>query len=136
MVLDLAFSQDVTFPVALSALAIVLLSGFTIHVLYRRPPEPLGSVLPIVFMAALVFSIGDLVVTLAETSPLAHWMGLLLLYTGLLVFAPAWLIFTLRYTQIYVPGLLPSTRLIAWFPIALNLGLFVGSKWTSPSKFS
>ena len=105
MVLDLSFSQDVTFAVVLAALAIVLLSGFTIHVLYRRPPEPLGSVLPIVFMAALVFSIGDLVVTLAGTSAGAHWVGLMLLYTGLLVFAPAWLVFTLRYTQIYAPGL-------------------------------
>ena len=87
---------------ALSALAIVFLAGFTAQLLVRRPLAQLWPTLPLSFFAALLFSIGDLASVLsAQVSPTMHWVGLIVLYTGLLLFAPTWWAFTLRYVELY-----------------------------------
>jgi hypothetical protein len=75
---------------ALSALAIVFLAGFTAQLLVRRPLAQLWPTLPLSFFAALLFSIGDLASVLsAQVSPTMHWVGLIVLYTGLVGFYAA-----------------------------------------------
>jgi len=124
-------SLEWTLPVAADVLAIVLLLGFTIHVVLRRPQAPLGAVIPLVFSAGLIFAIGDLITVLSGADPDVHWLGMIALYTGLLIFAPAWFHFTLRYAQLYTPDAFNRWRLSSTIPIGLNLVLW-GAMVTNP----
>ena len=112
---------------ALSALAIVFLAGFTAQLLVRRPLAQLWPTLPLSFFAALLFSIGDLASVLsAQVSPTMHWVGLIVLYTGLLLFAPTWWAFTLRYVELYAGRPMKNQAALMWTPAVLNGILWLG----------
>lgn len=84
-----------------TALAITLLVALTTHLFYRRPPAPLWPALPLVFSVALVFSVGDLVANLWADHEGLRWVGMVLVYTGLLTIAPSWWLFTRNFSQMY-----------------------------------
>ncbi|MFP8874511.1 MAG: hypothetical protein VCB42_08260, partial [Myxococcota bacterium] len=111
---------------ALSALAIAFLAGFTAQLIARRPLTQLWPSLPLAFSAALLFSIGDLVAVVFSEFPLAHWVGLVILYTGLLLFAPSWWAFTLRYVELYSGRPIRMQSALMWAPAVLNGLLWFG----------
>ncbi len=111
---------------ALSALAIAFLAGFTAQLIARRPLAQLWPSLPLSFSAALLFSIGDLVAVVFSGFPMAHWVGLVILYTGLLLFAPSWWAFTLRYVELYSGGPIRGQSALMWAPAVLNGVLWFG----------
>ncbi|NQZ98541.1 MAG: response regulator [Myxococcales bacterium] len=84
-----------------TALGIALLVALTTHVFYRRPPAALWPVLPLVFGSALIFSVGDLVANLWAQNETVRWVGMLMVYTGLLLIAPGWWLFTRNFSQMY-----------------------------------
>ena len=71
-----------------TALGIALLVALTTHVFYRRPPAQLWPALPLVFGSALIFSVGDLVAILWAANGSIRWVGMVMVYTGLLTIAP------------------------------------------------
>ncbi|MEE2673051.1 MAG: histidine kinase N-terminal 7TM domain-containing protein [Myxococcota bacterium] len=82
-----------------TALAITLLVGLATHVFYRRPPKPLWPALPLLFGSALIFSVGDLLANGWPDNELILWLGMILVYTGLLAISPSWWLFTSRFSQ-------------------------------------
>ena len=84
-----------------TALAIALIVALTTHVFYRRPPATLWPWLPLSFASALVFSVGDLIANLWAYDDSLRWVGMVILYTGLLGIATAWWGFSHRFAQIY-----------------------------------
>ena len=84
-----------------TALGIALLVALTTHVFYRRPPAALWPALPLVFGSALVFSLGDLIANLWAQDPSIRWVGMVMVYTGLLTIAPGWWLFTRNFSQMY-----------------------------------
>ena len=77
-----------------TALGIAFLVGLSTHVFYRRPPAALWPSLPAVFFAALIFAIGDLLANFWSQNETIRWIGMVLVYTGLLAIAPAWWLFS------------------------------------------
>lgn len=84
-----------------TALGISLLVALSTHVFYRRPPAGLWPVLPLVFLSALVFSIGDLIANLWAQNESIRWIGMILVYTGLLTIAPGWWLFSRNFSKMY-----------------------------------
>ncbi|MCH2171450.1 response regulator [Myxococcota bacterium] len=91
-----------------TALAIALIVALTTHVFYRRPPAALWPWLPLSFASALVFSVGDLIANLWAEDDSLRWVGMVILYTGLLGIASAWWGFSHRFAQIYGYARFPS----------------------------
>ena len=84
-----------------TALAIALLVALTTRIFYQRPPAALWPALPLVFGSALVFCMGDLVANLWAQNEAIRWVGMLMLYAGLLTIAPGWWLFTRNFSQMY-----------------------------------
>jgi len=84
-----------------TALGIALLVALTTHVFYRRPPAALWPALPVVFGAALIFSIGDFIANNWAQNESTRWVGMLMVYTGLLTIVPGWWLFTRKFSQMY-----------------------------------
>jgi signal transduction histidine kinase len=82
-----------------SSLGIIFLAALTTHVFYRRPPAALWPALPTVFFSALIFSIGDLLSNVWADNLPVRWIGMLLVYTGLLTIAPGWWLFTRGFSE-------------------------------------
>ena len=82
-----------------TALGIAFLVGLSTHVFYRRPPAALWPSLPAVFFAALIFAIGDLLANFWSQNETIRWIGMVLVYTGLLAIAPAWWLFSRRFSE-------------------------------------
>ena len=82
-----------------TALGISLLVALSTHVFYRRPPAALWPALPLVFFAALIFSVGDLLANLWSDNETIRWAGMLMVYTGLLTIAPGWWLFTRGFSE-------------------------------------
>ncbi|MDE0884207.1 MAG: response regulator [Myxococcota bacterium] len=82
-----------------TSLGIVLLVALSTHVFYRRPPAALWPALPLVFFSALIFSIGDLLANVWPNNSTIRWIGMLLVYTGLLTIAPGWWLFTRGFSE-------------------------------------
>ena len=112
-----------------TALAISLLVGLATHVFYRRPPAGLWPVLPIVFGAALVFSIGDLIANQWAKNDALRWTGMVMVYSGLLTIGPGWWLFTRNFARMsgYSSGisryglrLLLATNGLLWLGLITN----------------
>jgi len=90
-----------------TALSISLLVGLSTHVFYRRPPAGLWPFLPLVFGAALLFSIGDLIANQWAEHDTLRWTGMVMVYTGLLTIGPGWWLFTRNFSRMsgYSSGL-------------------------------
>ena len=84
-----------------TAMAIALIVALTTHVFYRRPPATLWPWLPLSFASALVFSVGDLIAHLWAHDDSLRWVGMVVLYTGLLGISTAWWGFSHRFARIY-----------------------------------
>ena len=82
-----------------TSLGIVLLVALSTHVFYRRPPTALWPALPLVFLSALIFSIGDLFASVWPDNSAIRWTGMLMVYTGLLTIAPGWWLFTTGFSE-------------------------------------
>ena len=84
-----------------TAMAIALIVALTTHVFYRRPPATLWPWLPLSFASALVFSVGDLIAHLWAHDDSLRWVGMVVLYTGLLGISTAGWGFSQRFARIY-----------------------------------
>ena len=82
-----------------SSLGIVFLAALSTHVFYRRPPASLWPALPAVFFSALIFSVGDLLANVWADNSSVRWIGMLLVYTGLLTIAPGWWLFSRGFSE-------------------------------------
>jgi len=82
-----------------SSLGIVFLAALSTHVFYRRPPASLWPALPAVFFSALIFSVGDLLSNVWADNSSVRWIGMLLVYTGLLTIAPGWWLFSRGFSE-------------------------------------
>jgi len=97
-----------------TALGIAFLVGLCTHVFYRRPPAALWPALPAAFFAALIFSIGDLIAGVWADNKTVNWIGMVLVYTGLLTIAPCWWLFSRRFSE-----------MVGYRKVALRRGLGV-----------
>ena len=108
-----------------TALGIAFLVGLSTHVFYRRPPASLWPSLPAVFFAALIFSVGDLLANVWAENDKIRWVGMILVYTGLLTIAPSWWLFSRRFSEMV------GYRKVAFrhglsFLVAINSVLWIG----------
>ena len=81
-----------------AALATAITVALTVYVLRRPPPPPLWPTVPVLIGGAALFSIGELYSVLARTLPQA-WEGAFLLYSGVLISAPALWTLGLRFAE-------------------------------------
>ena len=110
-----------------TALAITLLVGLTTYINVRRPPTPLATGLALLFGSALVFSVGDLIANQwsEDEYALVRWIGMILVYTGLLAIAPAWWLFTRKFSE-YVGEERAAPKFNLKYLVALNVLLWIG----------
>ena len=108
-----------------TAFSIVLLLGLGTHISYRRPPSQLWPSLPIAFGAALIFSVGDLIANQWPKDLVLREAGMIVAYTGLLAFPPAWWVFSCRFSQMSGYASLCSRFDVRWL-IGANAILWVG----------
>lgn len=105
-------------------LGIILLVAMSTHVFYRRPPAALWPALPIVFFSALIFSVGDIFASIWPHDPELHWIGMLAVYTGLLMIAPGWWLFTTRFAQMLGHQKIPFQSALPVL-VAINVLLWI-----------
>ncbi|MDC0362500.1 ATP-binding protein [Halioglobus sp.] len=112
-----------------TSLGIVLLVALSTHIFYRRPPAALWPALPLVFFSALVFSVGDLLASIHHGYASLHWVGMVMVYTGLLTIAPGWWLFTtgfskmVGYRKVYFKRGLPmlvAINAMLWIALITN----------------
>ena len=129
-----------------ASLGIVLLVALSTHIFYRRPPKALWPALPMVFFSALIFSVGDLLASIRPDNSTLHWIGMLLLYTGLLTIAPGWWLFTTRfsemvgYRKVYFRSTLPvliAINAVLWIALITNPwhGQFIETRPLARSEY-
>jgi len=129
-----------------TSLGIVLLVALSTHVFYRRPPAALWPALPLVFFSALIFSIGDLFANVWPDNSAVRWVGMLMVYTGLLTIAPGWWLFTTGFSRMVgyrkvafqsgLPALVTINALL-WIGLVTNPwhGLFVETRPLARSEY-
>ncbi len=105
-----------------TSLGVVLLVAMSTHVFYRRPPAALWPALPMVFFSALVFSIGDLFASVWPEDPKLHWFGMIMVYTGLLMIAPGWWLFTARFSEMLGHQKIPFQSA---FPVLIGINVLL-----------
>ncbi len=112
-----------------TAIGIALLVAMTTHLFYRRPPAALWPALPLVFGAALVFSVGDLIANQWAQNETIRWAGMIMIYTGLLVIGPGWWLFSRNFSQMYGYrrvafrsglGVLVTINVLLWIGLITN----------------
>ena len=112
-----------------TSLGILLLVALSTHIFYRRPPAALWPALPLVFFSALIFAFGDLLSSIHHGYDSLHWVGMLMVYTGLLTIAPGWWLFTtgfsrmVGYRKVYFHKALPvlvTINAILWVALITN----------------
>jgi signal transduction histidine kinase/CheY-like chemotaxis protein len=103
-------------------LGIVLLVAMSTHVFYRRPPAALWPALPMVFFSALIFSFGDLFASIWSEDLEMRWAGMLMVYTGLLMIAPGWWLFTTRFSEMVGHQKIPFRSA---FPVLVTINVFL-----------
>lgn len=110
-----------------TALAITLLVGLTTYINVRRPPTSLMHGLALLFGSALVFSVGDLIANQwsEDQYALVRWIGMIMVYTGLLGIAPAWWLFTRKFSE-YVGEERVAPKFNLKYLVALNVLLWIG----------
>ena len=103
-------------------LGIVLLVAMSTHVFYRRPPAALWPALPMVFLSALIFSFGDLLASIWSEDLEIRWAGMLMIYTGLLMIAPGWWLFTTRFSEMVGHQKIPFRSA---FPVLVTINVLL-----------
>jgi signal transduction histidine kinase/CheY-like chemotaxis protein len=83
-----------------SLLATALTFGLFLYVHVRRPPPALWPSLPGILLGALLFAAGDALSGFLTRDPQAHFVGLLMLYAGLLLLGPSAFTLTLRVAEL------------------------------------
>ncbi|MGE4605768.1 MAG: histidine kinase N-terminal 7TM domain-containing protein, partial [Myxococcota bacterium] len=68
-----------------------------------------------VFGAALIFSVGDLIANMWAENEMICWAGMVMVYTGLLTIAPGWWLFTRNFSQMY------GYERVAFPPVAMRI---------------
>ena len=104
-----------------SLLATALTLGLLVYVHVRRPPPALWPSLPGVLLGALLFAAGDVWSGFLSTEPTSHALGVLTLYTGLLILGPSAFTLTLRVAELQgVPFSWAGARW-TWVPLVWPL---------------
>ena len=114
-----------------SILAAALLGGLLVHV-SRRTPPPLWPVPGFLLAGALLYALGDFVAKHLARDLATNWSGLLLLYAGLFMLAPAIFFLAVRFAEAQgVPFRWGRSRRLYAIPAAFAIvaALFATNPW-------
>jgi signal transduction histidine kinase/CheY-like chemotaxis protein len=88
-------------PWALPSLFATGLSlGLLLYVRVRRPPPPLWPSLPASLLGGLLFAVGDVLSSFVADDPVSDAVGLLLVYTGVILLAASAWVLVLRVAEV------------------------------------
>jgi PAS domain S-box-containing protein len=96
-----------------------LTGGLTILVVLRRPPAPLWPSLFFVYLAAFLWSVGEVMSAFFAKNDTTYWFWMVVLYTGVILMPPAWWIFSLRFSTFHKHPIKWATKPMETIPIIL-----------------
>ena len=109
-----------------TALAVGLQLWLNVYVIARPPLRPIRAALHAMLLAALLFSVGDLLASHVVTSSTARWGGLVLLYSGVIFIGPTWWLLALRYCEAQQLNLGFTRKKWVYTPMVLAAAIWIG----------
>ena len=109
-----------------TALAVGLQLWLNVYAIARPPLRPIRAALHAMLLAALLFSVGDLLASHVVTSSTARWGGLVLLYSGVIFIGPTWWLLALRYCEAQQLSLGFGRKKWVYIPLVLATAIWIG----------